>query len=124
MNDVSGSISRREISGVLGCQPLAGSLSAPSPGRKEIVSATTEEWNSKPTRVSVKDIVYVYTDYKVVNGKNVPGLKIGDGVTYLIDLPFISGGCEVTQEQIDSWNNKVSITIDPNDQETIVFYTD
>lgn len=124
MNDVSGSISRREISGVLGRQPLAGSLSEPSPGRKEIVSATTEEWNSKPTRVSVKDIVYVYTDYKVVNGKNVPGLKIGDGVTYLIDLPFISGGCEVTQEQIDSWNNKVSITIDPNDQETIVFYTD
>lgn len=124
MNDVSGSISRREISGVLGRQPLAGSLSTPSPGRKEIVSATTEEWNSKPTRVSVKDIVYVYTDYKVVNGKNVPGLKIGDGITYLIDLPFISGGCEVTQEQIDSWNNKVSITIDPNDQETIVFYTD
>ena len=124
MNDVSGSISRREISGVLGCQPLAGSLSTPSPGRKEIVSATTEEWNSKPTRVSVKDIVYVYTDYKVVNGKNVPGLKIGDGTTYLIDLPFISGGCEVTQEQIDFWNDKCSAMIDPEDPEHLILYTD
>ena len=104
-------------------QRVTGALSMPSSGRKEVISATTEEWNSKPNYISVKDIIYVYTDHNVISGESIPGIKVGDGVTYLIDLPFVTGGCEVTQEQIDFWNNKVAIMIDPNDPENVIFYT-
>lgn len=105
-------------------QRIAGELNLPSGGRKEVVSGTTEEWNSKPQLVSVKDIVYVYTDHSIIDGQRVPGIKIGDGITFLIDLPFVTGGCEVTEEQINFWNEKVSVFIDPNDPETIVFTTE
>ena len=152
MSDISRAISYQELIGALGHQNIGGStaqsgvsgsasdhanidaqatvvqrvtgaLSMPTSGRKEVISATTEEWNSKPNYISVKDIIYVYTDHNVISGENIPGIKVGDGVTYLIDLPFVTGGCEVTQEQIDFWNNKVAIMIDPNDPECVIFYT-
>ena len=152
MSDISGAIDYRELIGALERQQAGGSisqtgvngsvsdhanldaqatvvrrvtgaLSMPSSGRKEVISATTEEWNSKPNYISVKDIIYVYTDHNVISGESIPGIKVGDGVTYLIDLPFVTGGCEVTQEQIDFWNNKVAIMIDPNDPECVIFYT-
>lgn len=105
-------------------QRITGELNLPSGGRKEVISGTTEEWNSRPNYISVKDIVYVYTDHNVIDGQPVPGIKIGDGVTFLIDLPFVTGGCEVTEEQINFWNEKVSVFIDPNDPETMVFTTE
>ena len=152
MSDISGAISYQELVAALGHQSVGGSvsqsgvngsasdhvnldaqamvvqrvtgaLSMPTGGRKEVISATTEEWNSKPNYISVKDIIYVYTDHNVISGESIPGIKVGDGVTYLIDLPFVTGGCEVTQEQIDFWNNKVAIMIDPNDPECVIFYT-
>lgn len=152
MSDISGSISYQELIAAIGQQSIGGAvsqsgvngnasdhanlsaqatvvqrvtgaLSMPSSGRKEVISATTEEWNSKPNYISVKDIIYVYTDHNVISGEPIPGIKVGDGVTYLIDLPFVTGGCEVTQEQIDFWNNKVAIMIDPNDPENVIFYT-
>lgn len=152
MSDISGSISYQELIAAIGQQSIGGAvsqsgvngnasdhanlsaqatvvqrvtgaLSMPSSGRKEVISATTEEWNSKPNYISVKDIIYVYTDHNVISGEPIPGIKVGDGVTYLIDLPFVTGGCEVTQEQIDFWNNKVAIMIDPNDPECVIFYT-
>ena len=152
MSDISGAIDYRELIGALERQQAGGSisqtgvngsasdhanldaqatvvsrvtgaLSMPSSGRKEVISATTEEWNSKPNYISVKDIIYVYTDHNVISEESIPGIKVGDGVTYLIDLPFVTGGCEVTQEQIDFWNNKVAIMIDPNDPECVIFYT-
>lgn len=152
MSEISGSISYQELIAAIGQQSIGGSvsqsgvngnasdhanlsaqatvvqrvtgaLSMPSSGRKEVISAMTEEWNSKPNYISVKDIIYVYTDHNVISGESIPGIKVGDGVTYLIDLPFVTGGCEVTQEQIDFWNNKVAIMIDPNDPENVIFYT-
>ena len=35
-------------------------------GRKEILSNTTAGWESDPYLISVKDTIYVYTDYKTV----------------------------------------------------------
>lgn len=132
---VSGSVAQHSVSGSADderniggnaslIQRITGELNLPSGGRKEVISGTTEEWNSKPQLVSVKDIVYVYTDHNIIDGQRVPGIKVGDGVTFLIDLPFVTGGCEVTEEQINFWNEKVSVFIDPNDPETIVFTTE
>lgn len=102
---------------------LTGSIGCGGRSIKEVVSATTAQWNAQIHLVSAKDVIYVYTDYEIVDGQPIPNLKIGDGNAYLIDLPFISS-CGITQEQINFWNNKVSIKIDENDPENVIFYTD
>ena len=90
---------------------------------RNILSRTTEEWNADRDLIAKKNTIYVYTDYdKDREGKDVPNIKIGDGKAYLIDLPFAySGG--VTQEQIDYWNNKISVRLDDEDTENVIFYT-
>lgn len=54
---------------------------------------TTENWNLKPTFIPDKGLFIVYIDHGMIirEGEtvNVPGIKIGDGAAYLIDLPFI-----------------------------------
>ena len=57
-------------------------------GRKEVLSNTTAGWNADPYLVSVKDTIYVYTDYKTDHGQSIPAMKIGDGSTRLSELPF------------------------------------
>lgn len=89
---------------------------------KIIDSKTTAEWNSNPSLISQKNMIYIYTDYDEVDGQKIPAIKIGDGNAYLIDLPFTSmGSGNVTPEQIEFWNNKVRVYIDPYDQEKMVF---
>lgn len=124
---ISGGITNRHVSGTASAvQKITGSMaSGGSGGRKEVISNTTEAWNSNPRLKSVKDIIYVYTDYKIIDGQPVPGIKIGDGLAFVVDLPFVSsGGTDITQEQIDFWNEKCSVMIDPNDPEHAIFYTD
>lgn len=123
---IEGSIGNKNVSGMASViQRITGSMnSGGSGGRKEIISSTTEAWNSNPRLMSVKDIIYVYTDYKVVDGRPVPGIKVGDGLAYVVDLPFVTAGSDITQEQIDFWNDKCSVMIDPEDPEHLVFYTD
>jgi len=47
-----------------------------------------------PALISEKDVLYIYTNYKTIekDGEEivVPGLKVGDGKGYLIDLPFVN----------------------------------
>lgn len=123
---IEGSIGNKNVSGVASMiQRITGSMtSGGSSGRKEIISNTTEAWNSNPRLTSVKDIIYVYTDYKIVNGQPIPGIKVGDGLAFVVDLPFVSTGPDITQEQIDFWNDKCSVMIDPEDPEHAIFYTD
>ncbi len=52
----------------------------------------------------------------------VPGVKIGDGSAYVVDLPFVN----VTSEQISFWNNKVNCYLEPElipngNSETLIF---
>lgn len=89
-----------------------------------IDSKTTAEWNSDPTLIAQKNMIYIYTDYDEVQGQKIPAIKIGDGTTYLIDLPFTAmGSGNVTPEQIEFWNNKVRVYIDENNEENLVFDT-
>ena len=58
-------------------------------------SKTTEEWNSDITYLSQPNVLYIYTDYKTIETEQgetifLPGLKLGDGNGYLIDLDAIS----------------------------------
>lgn len=110
----------------------------------KVYSKTKEEWNSQRDLISEKNVFYVYTNYKTTDeGKNIPGLKIGDGLAYIIDLPFTAVGeqdltqvfqhirnaaIHVSAEDRQTWNsavetvnNKVSVDISPSNPENIVF---
>lgn len=74
-------------------------------------SKTVEEWNSDKDLISQKGILYIYNNYKIINDQEgneifLPGIKLGDGKAYLIDLPFLN--TDAFNEQIlDHINNKI-----------------
>ena len=92
---------------------------------------TTANWNAKSTLVGKQGCIYVYSDYQQDgDGNDIPGIKIGDGNSYLIDAPFTDtlykAHIEDTVKHITSaertfWNNKVTCYLDPNNSETLVF---
>lgn len=57
-------------------------------------SDTTENWNAARSFIPLRGEIIIYTDHSHIddgygNTINVPGIKIGDGSAYLIDLPFV-----------------------------------
>lgn len=90
-------------------------------------SDTTANWNNRRTFVPLKGEIIIYTDYETKTVDNevvdVPALKIGDGVTYCVDLPFVSddireellahmsdADVHVTPLERIFWNNKINVT--------------
>lgn len=62
----------------------------------EVLYGTTMEWAQDKTRIAQKGVIYVYSDYaKTTNWTgtevSVPGFKVGDGTSYLVDMPFAQG---------------------------------
>ncbi|MBO7667763.1 MAG: hypothetical protein J6T26_04805 [Firmicutes bacterium] len=93
---------------------------------------TTAAWNAQITLVAEAGAIYVYTDYAsaTVDGQTVPvpGIKIGDGTSYLIDMAFAAQDIaqalaahaadttiHVTAAEKQAWNNKVSVSVDGED---------
>lgn len=85
----------------------------------KIYSDTVSGWNAQTSLISEENAIYVYTDYDTDSGGNVvPGIKVGDGLAYLIDMPFVDAVMQehiqnsvihVTQTDKDNWNNKCSV---------------
>ena len=77
-------------------------------------SDTTEGWNSNINTIAEKGHLYVYTDHhKVDNGDgtftDIPAMKVGDGTSYLIDMPFIStDDYDLLMDHINNWQIHVS----------------
>lgn len=78
-------------------------------GGSDVVVHTTAEWAQLTTLVSQRGMIYVWSDYKTENNVPIPAIKIGDGLAYVVDLPFAT--LAITQSQINSWNNKVSARV-------------
>lgn len=89
-----------------------------------ITSHSTAYWTAHGSYLPLMNEIIVYSDYIQIE-PNVyqPGLKIGDGTTYVADLPFIdemtqyhinNNAIHVTPEEKIFWNNKI------NCEETIV----
>ena len=89
---------------------------------------TTAAWNSQPTYIPKRGDIIVYSDHDtVIDGgvtKDVPGVKIGDGLAYLIDLPFTTDGVaqrlmnhinnsaiHVSAEDREFWDNKLNCDV-------------
>lgn len=90
-------------------------------GRTTQTIDTTENWNRRVTYIPQEGQIIVYSDYAVIDGVNVPNIKIGDGTSYVVDLPFVGDdlriavenhiadtGIHVTPEEKSFWNNKVT----------------
>ena len=100
----------------------------------KVLYADTATWNSQAQLVSQQGYIYIYSDYKQdSSGNNIPGIKVGDGNAYLIDLPFSTklidehiadAVIHITQAERDFWNNKVTCYIDDNNITRLVFSKD
>ena len=90
---------------------------------------TTEEWNTRISYVPEAGRIIVYSDRSVVDGHNVPGIKIADGMAYVVDLPFVGEDIEkalldhihdveahITNEERQFWNNKLNYEIDEHEE--------
>lgn len=96
-----------------------------------ILYDTTANWAAKPELIGVRGYLYVYSDYQQDGyGKDIPGIKVGDGNAYLIDLPFIDKlyaehildkVSHITEEEREAWNNKVTCYIDPENNKRLIF---
>lgn len=57
---------------------------------------TTAGWNEQPSLIAERGAIYVYSDHSsvIIDGqtKSVPGIKVGDGTSYLSDMPFLDAG--------------------------------
>ena len=124
---LAGSIGSSEsLSGIMGIGSGGGS--------SNIFYGTTQFWNEKPTLIATRGAIYVYSDHsKDPDNKDIPAIKIGDGTSYLIDMPFtddtyarhiLDTVVHITAAERESWNNKVRCFIDPTNEQNIVFTTD
>ena len=71
-------------------------------------SHTIKEWAELPDKVSIKDKLYVVTDYRTDdNSPSVPRLKYGDGVTLISKLPFCTAA--ITDNDVRLWDLQMQI---------------
>lgn len=90
---------------------------------------STAGWTQRRKYIPFRGEVIVYSDRHVIDGMDYPGIKIGDGMAYVVDLPFVGQETEsqimdllyghinnssihVTQGDKDFWNNKLNYMID------------
>lgn len=97
---------------------------------------TTANWNAQRTLIGQEGHIYVYSDHDTVDGQNIPGIKIGDGVSYLIDNPFVDSNTSTVLNHINNsnvhvtsneklfWNNKVRCYLDSDNSENVIFTTE
>lgn len=96
---------------------------------------TTARWNAQTGFIPMKGEIIVYTDHAVTQDENgndvlVPGVKIGDGNAYCVDLPFITDpysrqnvldelrrheantAIHTSEEEKDFWDSKLNCDIE------------
>lgn len=94
---------------------------------------STAYWNSYPSLIGEENTIYVYLDHdKDSQNNDIPGFKIGDGLGYLIDAPFVTANIDahmqdnirhITAAERTAWNNKVRCYIAADNEENLVFTT-
>ena len=112
---------------------LVGSNMIADRTSEHILVDTTANWNREPKLKSIKNMLYIYTDHDSKDGVPIPGFKVGDGSSYLIDMPFTdvlyrdhvdNSVIHVTQQDKDNWNNKVRCYVDDlNSPGNLIFTT-
>lgn len=72
-------------------------------------SHTIKEWAELPDKISIKDKLYVVTDYRTDdNSPSVPRFKFGDGVTMVSHLPFCTAA--ITDNDVRLWDLQMQVS--------------
>lgn len=98
-----------------------------------IYAETTDYFRSIPTFIPEKGDIIVFLDGAIVDDESVPKIKIGDGTTYNLDLPFVGDEIiaqlvnhindtnkHITSSERNFWNNKINV-YETVEEETLVF---
>lgn len=99
---------------------------------------TRAAWDMQPQLIAERGAIYIYSDKATIydgvgNPTFVPGVKVGDGTSYLIDMPFVGDEIllalsqhvanttvHITQAERVFWNNKVSGFVDAQNPENLI----
>lgn len=132
-NDYNKLVNKPSINSVT----LEGALTAEDLGLGRVYYDTKENWDAQRDLVAERGVVYIYSDYTYIedeagNRTPVAGIRIGDGTSYLIDMPFISDAAtylitthmanaavHVSPADRQFWNNKVSAYMNHVDAECL-----
>ena len=78
-------------------------------GRIQLKHDTKEHWESVQNIFTPRaGELIIYDDYKIdKSGKKIPGIKIGDGISFLKDLLFIDSANEITEEEANQMMNDI-----------------
>ena len=92
--------------------------------------ATTAYWNTQTSLESEEGAIYVYSDHYSDENGTVPGVKIGTGNAFVVDLPFVDRVyaehivdelIHITDSERQYWNDKVTCYIDPLNAKNLIF---
>ena len=102
-------------------------------------SKTVEDWNNDRDLISQKGTLYIYNNYKVIKDEEdneifLPGIKLGDGKAFLIDLPFLNTDpfdeqildhinnnvIHISIEDRKFWNNKLNLIQPTTESQTLI----
>lgn len=98
---------------------------------------TTAEWNERMLYIPKVGRIIVYSDRNVIDGVAYPGVKIGDGLAHVVDLPFVGDDVasrimalieehiqneqiHVTEAERTFWNNKINYEMDDSGETLII----
>lgn len=102
----------------------------------EIIKFGTKAyWREHNTYIPAEGEIIIVTDFATdSNGDNVPAIKVGDGLAYAVDLPYVAKNIKdlldthvadsvihITGAERAFWNSKWSGYLDENSPETLVF---
>lgn len=89
-----------------------------------VQSDTTDGWNKKAGLVSSPNIIYIYTDHIKKGNITIPGIKVGDGNAFIVDLPFIDtlyldhindADIHITSTERKKWNTAMKCALPNSD---------
>lgn len=112
-----------------GAAPLSLTIPTNGGGAANVLIDTTANWAAKPQFIPERGTIVIYSDRSVIDGINYAGMKAGDGMAYLVDLPFIGDDVairimsvinnhiantdiHVTAAEKAYWNNKLDSELD------------
>lgn len=105
-------------------------MSATIGARIQLKRETTQYWNDALGFVPLEGEIIIYNDYKTIQKEidgelkivNLPNIKIGDGMAFVQDLPFVNEDLRnqilnhienpdihVTLQEKLFWNNKLNV---------------
>lgn len=81
--------------------------------------------------------IIIYSDKSIIDGVAYPGIKIADGLAYVVDLPFVGDdvtsriislleshindkSIHITDTERQFWNNKINYELDESDENLII----